>query len=56
MPGTIVDKERNSQKIKALLDSDPSLKEVADEFEKEYEVRKKLALAKRALKSVKATA
>jgi len=44
MPGMIVDREENAKKIRELIESDPELKEVAEEFEREYEFRKKLAL------------
>ena len=47
MPGTVVDREKNAQKIQELVDSDPKLKEAAEDFEKEYQFRKKLVLARK---------
>ena len=47
MPGTVVDREKNAQKIQELINSDPELKEAAEEFEKEYQFRKKLVLARK---------
>lgn len=47
MPGTVVDRERNAQKIKDLLEESPELQEDVDEFEKEYQFRKKLASARK---------
>jgi len=47
MPGTVVDKEKVAMKIQALVDSDPELKEAAEEFEAEYELRKKMVLARK---------
>jgi len=47
MPGTVVDKEKVAMKIQSLVDSDPELKEAAEEFEAEYELRKKMVLARK---------
>jgi len=47
MPGIVVERGRNAKKIQALIDSDPKLKEVAEEFEEEYELRKKMVLARK---------
>jgi len=47
MPGTVVNREKEAAKIQALIDSDPELKEAATEFETEYELRKKMVLARK---------
>ena len=47
MPGTVVDREQNAKKIKDLLGTNPELVEEVNEFEREYQFRKKLVLARR---------
>ena len=47
MPGVAVERGRNAMKVKTLIDSDPELKEAAEEFEAEYELRKKMVLARK---------
>jgi len=47
MPGTVVDKNKVAMKINALVDSDPELKKAAEEFEAEYELRKKMVMARK---------
>ena len=48
MPGIAVERGRNAMKVQALIDSDPELKAVADEFDREYELRKKMILSRKA--------
>ena len=47
MPGTVANREKEAAKIQALIHSDPGLKEAAAEFEIEYELRKKMVLARK---------
>ena len=47
MPGTVADMEKEERKMQALIDSDPELAQFADEWDKEYEFRKKLVLARK---------
>ena len=47
MPFVAVDREKNKQEIKKLLDENPELQAESDEFHKEYEFRKKLILARK---------
>ena len=47
MPGVAVERGRNAMKVKALIDSNPELKEAAEEIEVEYELRKKMVLARK---------
>ena len=46
MPFTIANKDIEEIKIQALIDFDPELKKAAEEFDKEYEARKRLVLAR----------
>ena len=47
MPFVAVDREKNKQEIERLLAENPELQAESDEFHKEYEFRKKLALARK---------
>ena len=47
MTGTVANMEQEAKKIQALIDSDPALQQVADEWDKEYAFRKKLVLARK---------
>ena len=49
MPSVAVERGRNAMKVKALIDSDPGLRESAKEFEAEYELRKKMILARKSV-------
>lgn len=46
-PGTIVNIEKEREKMQTLIDSDPELARFAEEWDKEYEFRKKLVLARK---------
>ena len=45
MPLVKANKDAEAIKIQALINSDPELKRAADDFDREYEFRKKLVLA-----------
>ena len=45
MPGMIADRKAEALKIQTLINSDIELKEAAEDFEKKYEIRKKIVLA-----------
>ena len=47
MPGAVANREKEAMKIQALIDSDSELKKEAEEFEREYELRKKMVLARK---------
>jgi len=47
MLGVVANREKEAIKIQALIASDPKLKTEADSFEKEYEFRKKMVLARK---------
>ena len=47
MPGIAIERGRNAMKIQALIDSEPELRQAAEEFNAEYELRKKLVLARK---------
>ena len=47
MPGTVANIEKEKEKMQALIDSDPELAQFAEEWDKEYEFRKKLVLARK---------
>ena len=47
MPGIVADMEKEERKMQALIDSDPELAQFADDWDKEYEFRKKLVLARK---------
>ncbi|MDR2166573.1 MAG: helix-turn-helix domain-containing protein [Clostridiales bacterium] len=47
MPFIAVDREENRRKIQELLAENPELQEELDNFNREYEFRKKLVLARR---------
>ena len=43
----IANKDAEEMKIQAMISSDPELKKIADEFDKEYEFRKKLLFTRK---------
>ena len=47
MPFVAVDREENLRKINELVAENPELQEDLDEFDREYEFRKKLVLARK---------
>ena len=47
MPFVAVDREENLRKIKELVAENPELQKDLDDFNKEYEFRKKLVLARK---------
>ena len=46
MPLVKANKDTEAMKIQALIVSDPELKQAADDFDKEYEFRRQLVLAR----------
>ena len=47
MPFVAVDREENLRKLNELVTENPELQEELDVFDREYELRKKLVLAKK---------
>lgn len=47
MPFVAVDREENLRKLNEMLAENPELQEELDEFDREYEFRKKLVLARK---------
>jgi DNA-binding XRE family transcriptional regulator len=47
MPFVKANMEKEAEKMQELIDSDPELKQFAEEWDKEYEFRKKLVLARK---------
>ena len=47
MPFVVADMQAEKVKLQQLIDSDPALKTAADEWDKEYEFRKKMVLARK---------
>lgn len=47
MPSTVADMQKEEKRMQALIDSDPEVAKFADEWDKEYEFRKKLVLARK---------
>ncbi|MCL1882559.1 MAG: helix-turn-helix domain-containing protein [Defluviitaleaceae bacterium] len=47
MQGAVGERGKNAMKVNALIESNPELKKVAEEFEQEYELRKKMVLARK---------
>jgi len=47
MPFVKTDIQAERQKVQKLIDSDPELKEYADELDREYEFRQKLVMARK---------
>jgi len=47
MPGTVADMAIEERRMQALIDSDPGVALFAEEWDREYEFRKKLVLARK---------
>ena len=47
MPGTVADMAQEERRMQSLIDSDPEIAQFAEEWDKEYEFRKKLVLARK---------
>ena len=47
MPFVKADMENEAKKMQEIIDSDPEMKQFADEWDKEYEFRKKLVTARK---------
>jgi DNA-binding XRE family transcriptional regulator len=47
MPFVETDMEQESRELQSMIDSDPLLQESAKQFEKEYQFRKKLIMARK---------
>ena len=47
MPGTVANREEEAKKLKALIEENPKLQHVVEDFDREYEFRKKLVAARK---------
>ena len=47
MPGTVANKEEEAKKLQAMIEANPELQQVVDDFDREYEFRKKLVAARK---------
>ena len=48
MPGTVANREEEAKKLEAMIEANPELQQVVDDFDREYEFRKKLIAARKA--------
>lgn len=47
MPGTVANREEEAKKLQAMIEANPELQQVIDDFDREYEFRKKLVAARK---------
>ena len=54
MPGTVANMAEEEKRMQFLIDSDPEIAQFVEEWDREYEFRKKLVLARKGLGSLDA--